>query len=355
MKLSSELVIFGMTWGLLAFSDPYSILGISPDSNPEEIKKAYLKKARELHPDVSPLPKAQAEKAFKELQGAWETIQQKKTSPSPTLRAKESARKQAEDFFKKNWERGNWGADSFQGLSRWQKAQTLSSLSPLPARGPEEEGEWLAISHFLRSHQAEIITSKASELGQVLENIETYFALTAESVKDTRAGLLEPFEMAVLANSKSKEDFLESFQKRGERLLRTGSFSMGDSKRFFTEKFFDSVPLTDLEMAQDLLKTRLELIRQAPPTLHEAGFFLRILPKVFSSEEQLSFLLTFKDQLDSLPREVKRQGSFRDLQSRIGQARERVMRINPSFKKESPSFFRTFTEACSGVLKKLKK
>ncbi len=37
---------------------PIGILGVSRGSNPDEIKKAYFKKAKEFHPDMNKSPGA---------------------------------------------------------------------------------------------------------------------------------------------------------------------------------------------------------------------------------------------------------------------------------------------------------
>lgn len=99
--------------------------------------------------------------------------------------------------------------------------------------------------------------------------------------------------MAVLKQAHTKKDFLEAFQKRGERLLRAGAFSWGESRNIFSDKFGGAKPLSELEMTQELLQTRFEMIKRSPPTLHEAGFFLRTLSKALSQPDQLSFLDSF--------------------------------------------------------------
>ncbi len=53
-------------------TDYYAVLGVRRDANAEEIKKAYRRLARELHPDVNPDPATQ--ERFKEITQAYEVL-----------------------------------------------------------------------------------------------------------------------------------------------------------------------------------------------------------------------------------------------------------------------------------------
>ena len=53
-------------------TDLYAVLGVARDATPEEIKRAYRKLARELHPDVNPDPATQ--ERFKEVTAAYDVL-----------------------------------------------------------------------------------------------------------------------------------------------------------------------------------------------------------------------------------------------------------------------------------------
>ena len=53
-------------------SDHYEVLGVDRNATQDQIKKAYRKLARELHPDVNPAPEAQ--ERFKLVTHAYEVL-----------------------------------------------------------------------------------------------------------------------------------------------------------------------------------------------------------------------------------------------------------------------------------------
>ncbi|MCU7614959.1 J domain-containing protein [Chryseobacterium sp. GMJ5] len=76
----------------MAYIDYYKILGVDKSATQEDIKKAYRKLARKLHPDLNPNDK-EAEKKFKELNEANEVLS------NPENRSKY-------DKYGENWKHG---------------------------------------------------------------------------------------------------------------------------------------------------------------------------------------------------------------------------------------------------------
>lgn len=54
--------------------DPYDVLGVAPDADPDVIRAAYRALAKKYHPDAQPEGKEQAEKKLRELNQAYEVL-----------------------------------------------------------------------------------------------------------------------------------------------------------------------------------------------------------------------------------------------------------------------------------------
>ncbi|HEY7551280.1 MAG TPA: DnaJ C-terminal domain-containing protein [Hyphomicrobiaceae bacterium] len=54
--------------------DPYTVLGVPRTATDEEIRRAYRKLAKELHPDLNPANRAAAEERFKKVSAAYDVI-----------------------------------------------------------------------------------------------------------------------------------------------------------------------------------------------------------------------------------------------------------------------------------------
>ena len=61
------VLFLGTNCFLALAQTPYSILGVSEDASDEAVKKAYLQRVKETHPDTSSLSENEAQKRFKEI------------------------------------------------------------------------------------------------------------------------------------------------------------------------------------------------------------------------------------------------------------------------------------------------
>src|SRR5271155_2660985 len=57
----------------MATETPYQVLGVKPEASPDEIRKAYRKLAKQLHPDLNP-GKPEAEARFKTVTAAYDLV-----------------------------------------------------------------------------------------------------------------------------------------------------------------------------------------------------------------------------------------------------------------------------------------
>ena len=70
---------------MAAVKDLYEILGVRRDATAAEIKAAYRRLARELHPDVNGNPAD--EERFKEIAGAYEILSDPERRARPRSRS----------------------------------------------------------------------------------------------------------------------------------------------------------------------------------------------------------------------------------------------------------------------------
>lgn len=117
----------------MEFIDYYKILGVAKDATPDDIKKAYRKLARKLHPDLNPND-AEAQRKFQQLNEANEVLS------DPEKRKKY-------DQYGKDWQH----ADQFEQARQQQQQQRRRPSSSQSAEGFPEDFDADGFSDFFAS------------------------------------------------------------------------------------------------------------------------------------------------------------------------------------------------------------
>ena len=131
-------------------SDPYKVLGLSPDASDEEVKAAYRKLAKKYHPDLNPGNQRAAER-MNEINAAYDQIKNPQPQDSFGGGAYGSAYGGAYSGAYQSYETGERNelkaARNF--IRARQFAQAVNALSGVPIS--ERDGEWYylhAIANF---------------------------------------------------------------------------------------------------------------------------------------------------------------------------------------------------------------
>ncbi len=123
-------------------SDPYSVLGVSPDASDEQIKRAYRELARKYHPDNyqnNPLADL-AEEKMKEINQAYDSITKMRSGGSGGYQTQGSYQSQSA-----YQQRNSSGRTVYEQARQCINLGDLSRAEQLLRSVPGQDAEW----HFL--------------------------------------------------------------------------------------------------------------------------------------------------------------------------------------------------------------
>ena len=138
-------------------SDPYRVLGVSPDASDEEIKSAYRRLAKKYHPDLNPGDEEAARK-MNEINAAYDQIknpQPQQTAYSDPWSAYTGSAYQSQESAERNEVKA---ARNY--IRSREFSQAVTALSGVPSA--ERDSEWYylhAIAHYNLGNRVQALDS----------------------------------------------------------------------------------------------------------------------------------------------------------------------------------------------------
>ena len=126
-------------------TDPYQVLGVSPNASEDEIRQAYRRLAKKYHPDLNPGDKTAAQK-MNEINAAYDAI--KNPQAYRQQQAHQQAQQQARQQYNQSSQQyydpfsdpfGFWGSQNDSQQSDWQQTNQNGWQTWYTYRSSDEE------------------------------------------------------------------------------------------------------------------------------------------------------------------------------------------------------------------------